>query len=43
MQQGADYNGLKTQQMHGALQQSLDGKKCTSESFDSAQLNDFLW
>ena len=28
--------------MQGALQQSLDGKKGTSESFDSAQLNDFL-
>jgi len=26
----------------GALEQSLDGKKGTSESFDSAQLNDFL-
>ena len=39
------HNNLKTmvQQVQGALQQSLDGKKGTSESFDSAQLNDFLW
>jgi len=28
-------------EVQGALQQSLDGKKGTSESFDSAQLNDF--
>ena len=39
---GADKNILKqwlpTQQVQGALQQSLDGKKGTSESFESAQL-----
>ena len=34
---------LPTQQLRGALQQSLGGKKGTSESLDSAQLNDFLW
>ena len=43
---GADKNILKTMAPYttgaGSTQQSLDGKKGMSESFDSAQLNDFL-